>query len=384
GVTTPDVPFWDGGNPEVVRCTFLPAQDAVKKEIELLKENTDCIIVSAHLGMEPEFPALGGGDSGIRLLEENPEVTLLQVGHCHITTSGTFGSTLYGGCINDGAEAVRFDLYFEGTRLLEKSVSIVKMKDYEPSPLVTTLPLVQKYHQKTVEFASGTGEANILGTTTERFQPKNTIKDVPEAYLRNTPLPDFINRVMMEATGADVSCAPLFKLTSDLPKGNIYYKDIFNIYKFANVLCRLRLSGKELKKWLEYNASFYRVDENGVSFSETFPYFAYDLFLGVDYTTDLSRPVGDRIRKATFRGTPLEEVESLTIAVAQYRYSSLIVGKGIAEATMEWQAPLSVRDYIVEHMAKHSPLNPEDYLGSNWSLIGYDKEQFSSKGLVTH
>ena len=55
----------------------------------------------------------------------------------------------------------------------------------------------------------------------------------------DTAVMDLINTVQLENSGADVSAAALFKGTSDLPKGDINYGNIFDIYKFDNTLYRV-------------------------------------------------------------------------------------------------------------------------------------------------
>ena len=108
----------------------------------------------------------------------------------------------------------------------------------------------------------GEGGAS-LGSTTARFQPENEIRGIPAGRVMDTAVMDLINTVQLENSGADVSAAALFKGTSDLPKGDINYGNIFDIYKFDNTLYRVKVTGAELKAYMEWSAECYNQWQEG-------------------------------------------------------------------------------------------------------------------------
>ena len=90
----------------------------------------------------------------------------------------------------------------------------------------------------------------------------------------DTAVMDLINTVQLENSGADVSAAALFKGTSDLPKGDINYGNIFDIYKFDNTLYRVSVTGAELKAYMEWSAECYNQWQEGdinISFDPSTP-----------------------------------------------------------------------------------------------------------------
>ena len=60
-----------------------------------------------------------------------------------------------------------------------------------------------------------------------------------------------IHQLQLEISGAEVSfCAPL-SFRAEIKEGDIYVSDMFNLYKYENMLYVMELSGKEIKGFLE-------------------------------------------------------------------------------------------------------------------------------------
>ena len=258
------------------------------------------------------------------------------------------------------------------------TVTIVDMADVEPSQALRDLPLIQEAHQATIDFIQGgsgeNGQGGVsLGSTTARFQPDNEIAGIPAGKLQDTAVMDLINQIQLEQSGADVSAAALFKDTSDLPEGDINYGNIFDIYKFDNTLYRVTVTGAELKAYMEWSAECYNQWVPGdvsISFDPEYPGYLYDMFAGVDYEIDLSKPKGERIQNVMFQGQPLADDQLLTLAVNNYRYSSALKSQGLVEGKRDWESSNSIRDMIVAYFAEHSPVEPK--VDNNWRITGVD------------
>lgn len=382
GVDTPDVPIWDGGKEGIEDCTYEAASTAVKQAIKEIGGQADLIVVSAHMGLYPEFDEEHGADSAQKILDDNPEVDVLQVAHTHSTVNQKQGNVVIGGVRSSGREIARFDLTLDANKkVTASSVEIVDMNGVTPSEELRSNPVIAEAHQATRTFISGgsgkDGEKGAsLGSTTAKFQPKNEIDRLPEGKLRDTAVMDLINKIQLENSGADVSAAALFKDTSDLPKGDINYGNIFNIYKFDNTLCRVAVTGAELKAYMEWSAECYNQWVPGdinISFDPEYPGYLYDMFAGVGYEIDLSQPKGQRIKNVMFHGAPLQDDQVLTLAVNNYRYSSALKSQGLVAGKKDWESSNSIRDMIVEYFAKHSPVAPE--VDNNWKIVGVDLQE---------
>ena len=379
GVVTPDVPIWDGGKEGIDGATYEAANVAVGKAIDEIGDQADVIVVSAHMGMYAEFDEEGGSDSAQKILDDNPEIDVLQVAHNHVVVNEKQGDVVIGGVRNGGRDIARFDLTLDAdNNVVDATVEIVDMTDVTPSQEIRDIPLVAEAHQKTIDYiAGGTDESGEpmppLGSTTAKFQPENEIRGIPAGRVMDTAVMDLINQIQLENSGADVSAAALFKDTSDLPAGDINYGNIFDIYKFDNTLYRVQVTGAELKAYMEWSAECYNQWVEGdinISFDPEYPDYLYDMFAGVDYEIDLSQPKGERIKNVMFKGEPLADDQVLTLAVNNYRYSSALKAQGIISGTKEWESSNSIRDMIVAYFAEHSPVAPT--VDNNWKIVGVD------------
>ena len=379
GVVTPDVPIWDGGKEGIDEATYEAANVAVSAAIDEIGEEADVIVVSAHMGMYAEFDEENGSDSAQKILDDNPEIDVLQVAHNHVVVNEKQGDTVIGGVRNGGRDIARFDLTLDkDNNVVDAAVEIVDMTDVTPSQEIRDIPLVADAHQKTIDYiAGGTDESGEplppLGSTTAKFQPENEIRGIPAGRVMDTAVMDLINQIQLENSGADVSAAALFKDTSDLPEGDINYGNIFDIYKFDNTLYRVTVTGAELKAYMEWSAECYNQWEEGdinISFDPEYPDYLYDMFAGVEYEIDLSQPKGERIKNVMFKGEPLQDDQTLTLAVNNYRYSSALKGQNLISGTKEWESSNSIRDMIVAYFAEHSPVAPT--VDNNWKIVGVD------------
>lgn len=379
GVVTPNIPIWDGGKEKIEDYIYESASSAVKNEIAKIKNKADIIVVSAHMGLYAEFDEEGGSDSAQKILDDNPEVDVLQVAHNHVIVNQKQGSVVIGGTRNGGRDIAKFILTLdENNNIINSSVEVIDMKDTAPDEKLRNIPVIREAHKKTIAFVQGgvgeNGEKGpALGTTTARFQPADEIKGLPEGKLQDTAVMDLINHIQLANAKADVSAAALFKDTSDLPEGDINYGNIFDIYKFDNTLYRVKVTGAELKNYMEWSANCYNQWVEGdinISFDPEYPGYLYDMFAGVDYEIDLSQEKGNRIKNVRFNGEPLKDEQILTLAVNNYRYSSALKSRGLIKGIKEWESSNSIRDMIVAYFAENSPVTP--FVDNNWKIVNVD------------
>lgn len=103
----------------------------------------------------------------------------------------------------------------------------------------------------------------------------------------------------MYYTDAQVSSAALFNIDANLEPGKIKKSDTSLIYKYGNTLYKVQMTGKQLKKYIEWSANYYNTynpKDLTISFNENVRGFNYDMFSGVDYQIDISEKPGNRIK----------------------------------------------------------------------------------------
>ena len=383
GLTNPNAPRWDGEKVDSVEFSSITEEG--KKYVKILKEEkVDILVVSAHVGIIPEYDEENGSDGAEKLLEEIPEIDVLLLGHYHTKSEDKIGNTLIGSPRNNGRDVVQFDLKLEKKDgkfvVVDREVKTVDMEGVEPDQEIRDL--IKEEHQSTINFIKGEGSdedgvtgGGIFGQASTDFQPKNEIEGIPEGKLRDTAVIDLIAKVQLDISGADVTSVALFQDKSDIKAGDVNYGSLFNIYKFDNTLYTVDITGKELKDYMEWSASHYntwKLGDISISFDENVPGYLYDMFEGVDYKIDLSKPAGERIVDVKYKGQPLKDDEVLTLAVNNYRYSSGLKANKLVAGNKKWESPKAIRDYLAEYIQTEGTINPE--VSNNWEIIGIDLE----------
>ncbi len=380
GLTNPNAPRWDGEKVDALE--FQSILDAGKKYGSYLKneEKVDVLVVAAHVGMIPEYDEENGSDGAEKLLEEFKDIDVLLLGHYHTKQTDKNGKTIIGAPRNNARDIVEFnlDLVKEDGRYVVKDsrVEVIDMEAYEPDEKLRDI--IKEEHKKTIDFINGSGgqgeeEAGggVFGKATADFQPENEILGIPEGKLRDTAVIELIAKVQQEVSGSDVTAVALFQDKSNLKKGDINYGSLFNIYKFDNTLYAVDVTGKELKDYMEWSAEHYNQWKEGdisISFDEDVPGYRYDMFKGVDYKIDLSKPVGERIKDVTYKGEPLRDDQVLTLSVNNYRYSSGLKANKLVEANKKWESPKAIREYIADYVEEKGEISPE--VSNNWEIVG--------------
>ena len=140
------------------------------------------------------------------------------------------------------------------------------------------------------------------------------------ARVVDTPLIDFILEVERRASGAQLASTAVFSLDATLSAGPVTVARLAALYPYDNTLRAVKISGAQLHEYLEQSARYFRSNANGtVDIDPAIPGFNYDVVAGVDYTIDVSQPVGHRIASLEFQGKPVAPTDSFTMALNNYR-----------------------------------------------------------------
>ena len=108
--------------------------------------------------------------------------------------------------------------------------------------------------------------------------------------------------------------------------------DMSRIYKFTNTLYKLRMTGAQLKKFMEWSAAYYNTFRPGdltISFNPDIRAYNYDMFAGVNYEVNIANAPGSRIENLTWPdGVPVADDDAFDIAVNNYRANSQLLTPG--------------------------------------------------------
>ena len=78
------------------------------------------------------------------------------------------------------------------------------------------------------------------------------------ARVRDTPLTDFILEVERRAAGADLASTAAFSLDASLDAGPVTVAELARLYPYDNTLRAVRITGRQLREYLEFSARYYR------------------------------------------------------------------------------------------------------------------------------
>ena len=387
GMVTPNITRWDAVNLE--NYTVEDPVEKTKEIIAEIQDDVDILVAAEHMGEENEY---GVADSGVNdLANACPELDVIIAAHEHKQVEGT---EVNGVLIveNDdlGETLAKVDITVEKDengeyQVVDKTSESIAVADYEADADV--MAALADADARAKEDAQ-----TVIGTLTGGpLAPANEIEGIPQARLQETALIDLINEVQMYYTGADVSGSALFIDDANLDDGEIKKCDVALIYKYTNTLYKMEMTGAQLKKWMEWTATYYNTYKEGdltISFNPDMRGYNYDMFSGVNYEINISKEPGQRIENLTRSdGTEIKDDDVLIVAMNNYRASSQLLTYGTVyeEGVDELPTLLEidvrgelggVRELIADYImnVKGGELEAPALTG-NWKITGYDWDE---------
>ncbi len=199
------------------------------------------------------------------------------------------------------------------------------------------------------------------------------VRNPLEIRTQDHALIEFINRVQMEIAGVDISNTALFDNQSPGFPENVTMRDVVSNYIYPNTLKVIRITGHDMKEALERSASYFEqydggeIEVNPAFISPKPQHYNYDMWEGIDYLIDISKPVGDRIVKLEYKGKPVEPEKEYDVVMNNYRaggggdylmYQNKPVIKDIPTDVSEL-----IANYILENKTVKATVN------QNWKVI---------------
>jgi len=376
GLTTPAIPMW-------LDSTLYPGikwQDmvaAAQIRARELRPKVDILVGLFHAGMDPEYSreqteklGLPNENASRLVAEQVPGFDIIFCGHSHRLYPYNdqdpqyIGNTLM---IMSGSHAKYLSSVVIDLEATENGWQVIHAKSYiHRTDTVQAAPEIMAisapYHGKTLEYIRqeiGEVEDSISGR---------------RSRLQDNTLVELINRAQMHATGAKISLAASFNDRFLMPPGTIRIKDVYGMYRYENFLYTVRLTGEQIKNYLEYSARYFvwDADQQRVRESDRIAGYNYDMAEGIGYEIHVVQPVGQRIKNLTDLGTgkPLLSDSLYTVALNSYRASGgggHLAAAGVTRPLITWKSNEEMRNLLIEYIKYLQTIDTD--VDQNWRII---------------
>ena len=150
-------------------------------------------------------------------------------------------------------------------------------------------------------------------------------------------------------------------------KGDILARHVSLINPFQNTVCAHRMTGTEVRAYLETSLKFFGPEKTGGTplVSKGAPAFNFDTLNGLYMTVDAFAPAGRRVASLTCDGRPVSSEDSFLVAMTSYRGAGGggFPGTGVPFAVeTDVPASMAIRSYLAARTVC------ADHAASVWSF----------------
>ena len=394
GMITPAIPMWLSENlwPGL---RFEDMETAARKWIPFIREQEkpDVIIGLFHAGKNAVW--MGGkyrDNASVEVASRVPGFDVVLAGHdharaCFKVANEAGDSVLVVNPANNAVTVgdVEITLTLRGGKVTDKLVEgrLTDVGALEPSP-------------EFMQHFAGQYDAIQAFVSKKIGRFTQSISTRP-AYFGPSAFVDLIHRLQLEIGKAEISLAAPLSFDARIEAGDIYVSDMFNLYKYENMLYTMSLSGKEIRGALEMSYALWTnqmhspgdplllLRESSVSGAEerTFfqhPSYNFDSAAGIIYTVDVTRPAGQKVTILSMAdGTPFDENRMYKVAVNSYRGNGggelLTKGAGISQEELKSRILFStdkdLRYYLMQYIEQRQIVTPRSldqwkFIPANW------------------
>lgn len=402
GMITPAIPAWLSEN-LWKGLRFDDMEETARKWMKIIreKEKPDLVIGLFHAGQEA-FKMSGkyNENASLNVAKNIPGFDIVLMGHDHARECkkimNVAGDSVL--IIDPASSAVVLSnvdvtLKLKDGKVQSKDIKgvLTETKDYGVSE--DFMKQFAPQYETVQRFVS-----KKIGTFTEDISTHPSFFG-PSAFI------DLIHTLQLDITGAEISFAAPLSFNAEIKKGDVFVSDMFNLYKYENMLYVMTLSGKEIKDYLE--ESYYMwtnqmksPDDHLLWFKEkrkegdtdraSFQNFSFnfDSASGIIYTVDVTKPKGEKITIVSMAdGSPFQLDKMYSVALNSYRGNGggelLTKGSGIPQEKLKERITFStdkdLRYYLMNYIEKKGSMDPKSlnqwkFVPENWTIPAAERD----------
>ena len=353
-------------------------------------ERPDIIIGLFHSGKDggivtPDYEE----DASLRIAKEVPGFDIILYGHDHTQNKDVVKNTA-------GQDVVFLDPSCNALMVAEATIEITKGKRGKLLNKKVTGDIIDvselpvddafvKHFQPAVDSVKAFVDRRI-----GEFENSIYTRD---CYFGSAAFTDFIHDLQLKLTGADISFNAPLSFNTSIKAGPVYVSDMFNLYRYENLLYVVKMTGEEIRKHLEMsydqwvntmkspddhimllNTDGSTDDKQRFRFKNLA--FNFDSAAGIDYEVDVTKPDGQKVRILRMsNGEPFDEAKWYKVAMNSYRGNGggelLTRGAGISLSELKnriiYQSDRDQRHYLMLEIEKAGHLNPQAH--NNWRFV---------------
>jgi 2',3'-cyclic-nucleotide 2'-phosphodiesterase/3'-nucleotidase len=389
GIITPAIPnwltedLWEG-------LYFKEMVSTARYWMDYLRNNErpDVVIGLFHSGKDggivtDEYDE----DASIKIAREVPGFDVILFGHDHARFNETVINNEGNGvlCLNPANNALYVaDATIE---LTLKRGKVVDRKTTGQLVNITEEPvdeLFMKHFQPHMDAVN-----NFVNRKIGEFKHSIYTRD---SYFGNSAFTDFIMNLELQISGADIAFNAPQSFDAAIKEGNLYVSDMFNLYRYENQLCVMRLTGEEIRRHLEMSYNLWvntmkspddhllLLAENTWNDQQRLGFknytFNFDSAAGIDYEVDVTKPEGQKVHILRMsNGEPFDEAKWYKVAINSYRAKGggelLTKGAGIPHDSLNarilWRSEKDLRYYLMQEIEKAGIMDPQP--NTNWRFV---------------
>ena len=213
-----------------------------------------------------------------------------------------------------------------------------------------------------------------------------------DAYFGNSAFIDFIHKMQLQLTGADISLNAPLSFNASIDKGPVTVADMFKLYRYENQLYVLNMTGREIRGHLEMSYDLWvntmqspddhllllndasAGDQQRMGFKNLT--FNFDSASGIDYEVDVTKPNGQKVSILRMsNGEPFDENKTYKVVMNSYRANGggdlIVHGAGIPRDSLQsriiYQSELDLRHYLMGEIERMGTVRPK--AANNWKFV---------------